>query len=166
MTKEKLWDINLNQLMTQLCHYNWASVPLDLTWHDLFWACPIEFYLVWPFLGFWLKHFPKKLVRINSWLKQHLRNLNWLNSWLKQLSGKLTQNHLMTSVDPPVLIQIDSWLKQLSRALTLNQLMTQADPQALIQINSWLKQKTFDSESAHDSTVSCTDVWLLAYGNQ
>ena len=28
--------------MTQLNHYDWASVPLDFTWYDLFWAVPFR----------------------------------------------------------------------------------------------------------------------------
>ena len=140
--------------MAQLCHYDWASVPLDLTWCDLFWACPIRFHLVWPFLGFRLKCLPKKLIPINSWLMQYLGKLNRFNSWLRWFSRESTQNELTTQVDPQVLIQIDSWLKWLSRELTQNQLMAQADPQLLIQIDWWLKRKTFDSESTHDLTLS------------
>ena len=89
-----------NQLMIQLYHYDTAYVPLDMTWHDLFWACPIRFSFVWPFWGFRPKCLPEKLIRINSWLKQYLGELNRFSSWLKWLSRELTQSQLMTHADP------------------------------------------------------------------
>ena len=89
-----------NQLMIQLYYYDTAYVPLDMTWHDLFWACPIWFSFVWPFGGFRPKCIPEKLIQINSWLKQYLGELNRFSSWLKWLSRELTQSQLMTHADP------------------------------------------------------------------
>ena len=44
---KRIWNIDSNELMTQLYHYDWASVPLGLTWYDLFW----RFHLVRSFFG-------------------------------------------------------------------------------------------------------------------
>ena len=151
--------------MTQLYRYDWAYIPLDLTWYDLFGL--LLFDLTWcDLLGFRLKYLPEKLIQISSWLNHYLGMLNQFSWWLKRLSRELTQNQLTTQTDPQALIRIDSWIKRLFRELTENLHTTWADPQGadpqvLIQIDLWLKQKAFESESTHDLTLSRTHVWLI-----
>ena len=141
--------LNYTIMFGPLSHWCWIDDP--------FWARPIQFDLVLPFLGFWLKCLSEKLIWINSWLKQYLGKLNQFNSWLKQLSRELTQNWLTTRSDAHLLIQINSRLKRLSSELTKIQLMTHQIPRY------WFKS-THDSSKKH-LILSWLMIQLLSHTN-
>ena len=159
LVTQKIWNIDLNQVMTQ-----WFESTVDFVDFFGFYSILLTFFgfslnLVylfwaftkfrWPFLGIQLSD----LIRFSSWLKQHQEDSSRFNSWLKRLSrNRLGINSWLKWI-PQVLIQIDSWLKVL--------------PHFSIQINSWLKQKIiwfwfvswFDSESY--PCLPCTPSTLL-----
>ena len=151
--------------MTQLSYYDWASVPLDLTWYNFFWTCPSPFNLVWPFCcwAFDSEIFPR----------------NWFESthYSSSTSGSWTDSTNDSNGFPGNWLTINSRLKWIP-STDSDRLMIQvafqgidsesihdsSGSQVLIQINSWLKPKTFDSEATHDSTLSRTHAWTQPMG--
>ena len=109
-----------NQLMIQLYHYDTAYVPLDMTWHDLFWACPIWFSFVWPFGGF----------RVST--QMYSREINSNQLMTQAVSRRVESLQLMTQV---AFQRIDSesaqWLMQIPSCIDSDQLMTQMASQRI-----------------------------------